>query len=423
MNRAYYSSSICDFCIEDGDSIYGKISGEYDLNKLTIQQSNAWKSQIKILKQTILNFNGKVYFEFTIPRMGKRVDNILIIDNCIFILEFKIGSNVYDKYAKDQAFDYGLDLNNFHEGSHDKIIIPILIADKASNIGNVYKKSFDNLYETIVANENNLSIVISETLENFKTLEIINVENWENSIYKPTPTIIEAATALYKKHNVSEISRSDSGAENLSVTSECISEIIDYSKKKSRKSICFITGVPGAGKTLAGLNIANLRSNYEEEEHAVFLSGNGPLVDVLREALARDKVKTAREENLIITKSSAISNVKSFIQNIHHFRDASIRDEKAPIEKVTIFDEAQRAWTKEQASSFMKRNKGISDFDKSEPEFLIEVMNRHEDWCTIVCLIGGGQEINTGEAGLEEWIRPFSNKFQDWDIYYSSKIV
>lgn len=423
MNRAYYANSICDFCIEDGDSIFGKISGGYDLNKLTIQQSNAWQSQIKILKQTILNFTGKLYFEFTIPRMGKRVDNILIIDNCIFVLEFKIGSKEYDKYAKDQAFDYGLDLNNFHEGSHDKIIIPILIADKASNLNNVYKKSLDNLYETIVANENNLSEVISETLLKFKGLGIINVENWENSIYKPTPTIIEAATALYKKHNVSEISRSDSGAENLSVTSECISEIIDYSKNKSRKSICFITGVPGAGKTLAGLNIANLRSNYEEEEHAVFLSGNGPLVDVLREALARDKVKTAKEENLIVTKSSATSHVKSFIQNIHHFRDSSIKDEKAPIEKVTIFDEAQRAWTKEQASSFMKRNKGISDFDKSEPEFLIEVMHRHEDWCTIVCLIGGGQEINTGEAGLEEWIRPFSDKFQDWDIYYSSKIV
>lgn len=423
MNRAYYSNFICDFCIEDRDSIYGKISGGYDLNKLTIQQSNAWQSQISILKQTILNFNGKVYFEFTIPRMGKRVDNILIVDNCIFVLEFKIGSNVYEKYAKDQAFDYGLDLNNFHEGSHNKVIIPILVADKANSLINVYKKAIDNLYETIVANENNLSKVIDETLANFKNSEIINVENWENSIYKPTPTIIEAATALYKKHNVSEISRSDSGAENLSVTSQCISEIIDYSKNKNRKSICFITGVPGAGKTLAGLNIANLRSNYEEEEHAVFLSGNGPLVDVLREALARDKVKSAREENSIITKSSATSQVKSFIQNIHHFRDASIKDEKAPIEKVTIFDEAQRAWTKEQASSFMKRNKGVSDFNKSEPEFLIEVMDRHDDWCTIVCLIGGGQEINTGEAGLEEWIRPFSNKFQDWDIYYSSKIV
>ncbi len=423
MNRAYYSNFINEFIDENSQTIYGKISGQYDLNKLNILQSNAWKSQIEILKETISIFTGKIYFEFTIPRMGKRVDNILIIDNCIFVLEFKIGSNTYDKYATNQAFDYGLDLNNFHEGSHNKIIIPILVADKAPSLENIYCPSFDNLHETIYANSSNLSEVINATLLHFEKTEAIDLEYWENSIYKPTPTIIEAATALYKKHNVNEISRSDSGAENLSITSECISQIIDLSKDNNRKSICFITGVPGAGKTLAGLNIANLRSNYKEEEHAVFLSGNGPLVDVLREALARDKVKTAKEENETMTKSLASSQVKSFIQNIHHFRDASIKDEKAPIEKVTIFDEAQRAWTKEQASNFMKRNKGITDFDKSEPEFLIEVMDRHQDWCTIVCLIGGGQEINTGEAGLEEWIRPFSDKFNDWDIYYSSKII
>ena len=423
MNRAYYSNFINEFIDENSQTIYGKISGKYDLNKLNILQSNAWKSQIQILKDTISIFIGKIYFEFTIPRMGKRVDNILIIDNCIFVLEFKIGSNTYDKYATNQAFDYGLDLKNFHEGSHNKIIIPILVADKAPSLENIYCPSFDNLYETIYANSSNLSEVINTALLHFEDTETIDIEYWENSIYKPTPTIIEAATALYKKHNVNEISRSDSGAENLSVTSECISQIIDFSKDNDRKSICFITGVPGAGKTLAGLNIANLRSNYKEEEHAVFLSGNGPLVDVLREALARDKVKTAKEENESMTKSLASSQVKSFIQNIHHFRDASIKDEKAPIEKVTIFDEAQRAWTKEQASNFMKRNKGIADFDKSEPEFLIEVMDRHKDWCTIVCLIGGGQEINTGEAGLEEWIRPFLDKFNDWDIYYSSKII
>lgn len=423
MNRAYYSNFINDFINEDSQTIYGKISGQYDLNKLNILQSNAWKSQIEILKETISFFTGKIYFEFTIPRMGKRVDNILIIDNCIFVLEFKIGSNSYDKYATNQAFDYGLDLNNFHEGSHNKIIIPILVADKAPTLKNIYLTSFDNLHETIYANSSNLSEVINAALLHFEDTEKIDIEYWENSIYKPTPTIIEAATALYKKHNVNEISRSDSGAENLSVTSECISQIIDFSKDNNRKSICFITGVPGAGKTLAGLNIANIRSNYKEEEHAVFLSGNGPLVDVLREALARDKVKTAKEENETMTKSLASSQVKSFIQNIHHFRDASIKDENAPIEKVTIFDEAQRAWTKEQASNFMKRNKGITDFDKSEPEFLIEVMDRHQDWCTIICLIGGGQEINTGEAGLEEWIRPFLDKFKDWDIYYSSKII
>lgn len=423
MNKAYYSNFINDFISEDSQTIYGKISGQYDLNKLNIQQSNAWKSQIKILKETISAFSGKIYFEFTIPRMGKRVDNILIIGNCIFVLEFKIGSNTYDKYATNQAFDYGLDLNNFHEGSHKKIIIPILVADKAPSLENTYYSSFDNLHQTIYANSDNLSSVINSTLLHFTETDTIDINYWENSIYKPTPTIIEAATALYKKHNVDEISRSDSGAENLSVTSNCISQIIDFSKDNNRKSICFITGVPGAGKTLAGLNIANLRSNYKEEEHAVFLSGNGPLVDVLREALARDKVKTAKEENQTMTKSLASSQVKSFIQNIHHFRDTSIKDKKAPIEKVTIFDEAQRAWTKEQASNFMRRNKGITDFDTSEPEFLIEVMDRHEDWCTVVCLIGGGQEINTGEAGLEEWIRPFSDKFNNWDIYYSSKII
>lgn len=423
MNRAFYSANISEFITEDSDSIYGKISGQYDLNKLVIQQSNAWKKQIVILKNALKDFTGKVYFEFTIPRMGKRVDNVIIIDSCIFIVEFKIGLDTYDKYAKEQAFNYGLDMNNFHEGSHNQIIIPLLVANNAKIIDNNYSRSFENLHDTIFANADNLTKVINQTLKHFKDLPAIDITYWENSIYKPTPTIIEAATALYKKHNVEEISRSDAGAENLSVTSTCISEIIDFSKANNKKSICFITGVPGAGKTLAGLNIANLRSNYEQEEHAVFLSGNGPLVDVLREALVRDKVRSAKEEGVYTTKFLALSNVKSFIQNIHHFRDASLRDSKPPIEKVTIFDEAQRAWTKEQASNFMKRNKGISDFDKSEPEFLIEVMDRHDDWCTIVCLIGGGQEINTGEAGLEEWIRPFADNFNNWDIYYSSKIA
>ncbi|MFL9837622.1 DUF2075 domain-containing protein [Flavobacterium sp. ST-75] len=424
MNRAYYKSSISNFLQESSESILGKIVDQYDLNRQEIQQKNAWKKQILILKNTLQNLTGQIYFEFSIPRMGKRVDNIVIIDNCIFIIEFKIGAYNFDKYAKDQAFDYALDMNHFHEGSHNKIIIPLLVADNAISYQNSFIRKTDNLYDVIFSNTEDLKETIELTLKHFNNAsEKIDILKWENSSYKPTPTIIEAATALYKNHSVKEISRSGAQEENLTLTSKCISNIIDYSKKNNQKSICFVTGVPGAGKTLAGLNIANLRSNYEEEEHAVFLSGNGPLVDVLREALARDKVKTAKENNKPITKGQATSQVKSFIQNIHHFRDASLKDEKAPIEKVTIFDEAQRAWTKEQASKFMKRNKGRDDFEKSEPEFLIEVMDRHEDWCTIVCLIGGGQEINTGEAGLEEWIRPFSDFFPEWKIFYSSKII
>lgn len=237
------------------------------------------------------------------------------------------------------------------------------------------------------------------------------------------PTIIEAAQALYKGHNVEDISRSDSGAINLSKTASCLNRIIDYSKKNNKKTICFVTGVPGAGKTLAGLNIANERMKADANEHAVFLSGNGPLVDVLREALARDLVKTSKENGESITKENAKRETNAFIQNIHHFRDEYLKNEIKPTEKVVVFDEAQRAWNEKQVSSFMKRKKGIENFTMSEPEFLIDVMNRHKDWCTIICLIGGGQEINTGEAGLEEWINCFTESFSDWNVHYSNLIT
>jgi hypothetical protein len=250
----------------------------------------------------------------------------------------------------------------------------------------------------------------------------INPFEWENSIYKATPTIIEAAQALYKGHNVKEISRHDAGAINLSKTTDCINSIIETAKIENKKSICFLTGVPGAGKTLAGLNIANERMKADEDEHAVFLSGNGPLVEVLREALTRDEVATSKENGDPITKKAAAIKANAFIQNIHHFRDDNLISLKAPIEKVVVFDEAQRAWEKEQVSSFMKRKKGVEEFNMSEPEFLISVMDRHEDWCTIICLIGGGQEINTGEAGVSEWLSSLKNNFPDWDIHYSNLI-
>ena len=189
------------------------------------------------------------------------------------------------------------------------------------------------------------------------------------------------------------------------------------------KSVCFVTGVPGAGKTLAGLNIANSWHDPENGEHAVFLSGNGPLVEVLREALARDDVERAKELKQKKSKSSAISKVKAFVQNIHHFRDDALSSESAPIDRVAIFDEAQRAWDLKQTAAFMRSRKGISDFDMSEPEFLISVMNRHIGWATIICLIGGGQEINTGEAGLAEWFRVLRDVYPEWRVFISRNIA
>jgi len=422
LQRSYYSNTISKFIKEDTNKILGELARHHN-HALEDLQKNAWIKQIELLKQAFCTYNyGYIFFEFAIPRMGKRVDNVIIINDSIFVIEFKVGSISFDNNAIEQVIDYSQDLKNFHEGSHTQKLFPLLISTEANSIINTIEPLQDKLYKPLFANKNSFLNVIKECL-NLKQEENISPLAWKDSIYKPTPTIIEAAQALYKGHNVQEISRSDSGAINLSITTDKINQIINHSKETNKKSICFITGVPGAGKTLAGLNIANERMNIDENEHAVFLSGNGPLVDVLREALTRDEVNNAKKKGQKLTKKEAAIKTHAFIQNIHHFRDDSLVTTEAPFEKVVVFDEAQRAWNEEQTSSFMKRKKGQDNFESSEPRFLIDVMNRHQDWCTIICLIGGGQEINTGEAGLEEWISSLKNHFPCWDIYLSNLII
>ena len=420
MNRAYYKNSISKFIRENDNSILGKLSLNHSNRQLEDLQKNAWVKQIEILKDQLNEFEGQIYFEFAIPRMGKRVDNIIIINDSIFVVEFKVGGGGFENYAQAQVLDYTLDLKNFHEGSHNAKLIPVLLATNAENQHIEIENTLN--HKTVVkTNKKSLKYVLKGFTKNSSSY--IDFENWESSTYKPTPTIVEAAQALYKGHSVEAISRSDSGAINLSKTANCLNRIIDDSKNNKKKTICFVTGVPGAGKTLAGLNIANERLKADEDEHAIFLSGNGPLVDVLREALARDLIKNSKENGKPITKENAKRKTNAFIQNIHHFRDEYLKHNIEPTEKVVVFDEAQRAWNKKQVSSFMKRKKGIENFEMSEPEFLIDVMNRHKDWCTIICLIGGGQEINTGEAGLEEWINSFQYKFKDWKVHYSNLIT
>lgn len=421
MNRAYYNNTILGFLTEDSNSILDQLSLNHTNRSLEELQRNAWIKQIEILKEELKGIDGSIYFEFQIPRMGKRVDNIIIVEDCVFVVEFKVGDDAYGKHAELQVIDYCLDLQNFHEGSHFVKLVPLLVATNAKFTITADIDNVTELKDVAKCNKNG----INNNIEKFTQFSDhkIDIEKWENSIYKPTPTIVEAAQALYKGHKVEEISRSDAGAINLSETSNYINGVIRNSKFNRKKSICFVTGVPGAGKTLAGLNIANQRMNADRDEHAVFLSGNGPLVEVLREALARDLVLLSKRNGERINKKEALRRTSTFIQNIHHFRDEYLKQNVEPTEKVVVFDEAQRAWTKKQVSSFMKRKKGIENFDMSEPEFLIDVMNRHEDWCTIVCLIGGGQEINTGEAGLEEWINAFEVNYKDWEIHFSTTIA
>ena len=426
MRREYYSDLIGDFLDKDADAIVGAlVQGEP--YRVEAVQRDAWREEIRILKDVLAPYHGrgKVYFEYAIPRLGRRIDVVLLIDHIVFVLEFKVGEREFPSYAVDQVCDYALDLKNFHESSRGVPIAPVLVATQAQDVPVQVAASAreDGLLEPIRCNVAGLPSVIRGVLA-FVTGPAIGADQWAAGRYCPTPTITEAAMALYAGHSVGEIARSDAGAINLGKTSDAISEIIESARAQSRKAICFVTGVPGAGKTLVGLNIATKHIDKDSDLYSVFLSGNGPLVAILREALARDQVRRKKERGQKARKGEALSEVKMFIQNVHHFRDECLVDAgRPPIEHVALFDEAQRAWTLEQTANFMQRKKKVAGFNRSEPEYLISCLDRHADWAVVVCLVGGGQEINTGEAGISEWIDALMQKFRGWDVYISPKLT
>ncbi len=424
MKRDYYSDSIAKFRETSPNEILGmlvKSSGGFSVEPT---QREAWLEEIRILQTVLSDIQGSIYFEYAIPRMGKRIDVVLLIGSVIFVLEFKVGEREFTSYALNQAWDYALDLKNFHETSREYFIAPVVIATNAAPATPIIAATShnDKVLSPIRCNVELLTLVIERVLE-FADGAVINPTHWESGRYSPTPTIIEAAMALYNNHSVSDISRSDAAAINLTVTSETILEIIQSARANSFKAICFVTGVPGAGKTLVGLNIATQRRDESNELYSVFLSGNGPLVAILHEALARDRVRHDKEQGRKLRKSEAMSEVKAFIQNIHHFRDECLIDQEPPIEHVALFDEAQRAWDLQQTSNFMARKKNTPNFNQSEPEFLISCLDRHSDWAVVVCLVGGGQEINTGEAGISEWMDSLNRSFPEWHIYISSRLT
>ena len=447
--RFYYSDTITDFLNRNTDEIIGKLtlSSQHDINDETAQ---SWTEEILTLRNTLLPYsgNGSVYFEYNIPRMGRRADVIVVINGIVFVLEYKTSEQKFQRDAILQVWDYALDLKNFQEGSLNRILIPILVApkEKDSHCKLDLKHFEDNVYEPLMVNSNNLGKAFEKVLDDIKCQPQPTYDDdiWAKSGYSPTPTIIEAAIALYEENTVEDITKHSGDIDKASTE---LNLIIDYCRENSRKAICFITGVPGAGKTLIGLNTAI--DQFNRGEKAVYLSGNFPLVEVLQEALTRDymrreKVKAKQEGRKPCTKEEAKSKVKAFIQMIHHYRDLYLEGtevvgneikpiegyfqshtDKAyiPAEHVAIFDEAQRAWTGEELKRFMREKKGIKDFPYSEPEYLISCMDRQTDWGVVVCLVGNGQAINKGEAGLTEWIESIHRRYQDWDVYMSEYLL
>lgn len=423
MLNYYYSDSIQEFLQKSSQTIIGEISINSRTGHINTELY-AWESQISILKEVLSGYYGRIFFEFSIPRMGKRIDCLLIIKNIVFIIEFKVGEKNFLTHNIEQVWDYALDLKNFHEPSHKLLLVPILVATHAKpSIFEIISTSHqDNLINPIKTNSKDFGRTLESILNFFSENEMIDDEYYVNGSYSPTPSIIEAAISLYNNHNVENITRSDADAKNLSNTTSYISETIEFAKNSNKKIICFVTGVPGAGKTLVGLKIAAEHLDKEKGNTSVFLSGNKPLVDILQEALVRDKVYQERLDGKKLSKKAARESVKTFIQIIHHYRDEYLRDSKAPYDHVAIFDEAQRAWTKEQTVKFMQQKKGISNFQFSEPEFLISCLDRHQDWAVVICLVGGGQEINTGEAGISEWLNAVKNKFPKWETHISPNL-
>ena len=361
IRRFYYAASAATFAQAPARAILGDLVSHHRF-EVDLNQRDAWMAEIEDLKALALAIPDiHLFFEFAIPRMGKRADVILVARGVVFVLEYKVGAKEYFRYAIDQALDYALDLKNFHAGSHDRTIVPVLVATKAAQAPLNITTWSDKVASPILANRETLLPCMRSLLHQLGSADCDPLV-WAASAYKPTPTIVQAAQALYQGHDVRDISRSEAGAENLSRTSAYIASVIDEAKRNHTKSVCFVTGVPGSGKTLAGLNIANERMKAHDDEHAVFLSGNGPLVTVLREALALDEVEQSRVAGKLTGKKDALRHASTFIQNIHHFRDEHVATNAAPTERVVVFDEAQRAWTKEQTSRFMQDKRGHSRF-------------------------------------------------------------
>lgn len=419
-SRAWYGASIEEFRCALPATVFGLLAQNPEFDLATTQKE-AWLEQIAFLQAHLAGLTGTLYLEFQIPRMGSRVDVVILIGSVVFVVEFKVGEAKFDRAAVDQVWDYALDLKNFHEASHGVALVPMLVPTEASaSLPVTLVDGQDGVFRPIKIHPEGFRPAVELVLSRVSATAV-DQGRWAQAPYKPTPTIVEAARVLFAHHGVGAIKAFDAGRQNLGVTSRRIEELIEEARMHSRKIICFLTGVPGAGKTLVGLNVATQHARTDNPTHAVLLSGNGPLVAVLRAALSRDEKARLKMRGQKPRKGS--DPVKQFIQNVHHFRDEALKSDAPPADHVVVFDEAQRAWNAAMTADFMKRKKGRADFMDSEPQFLVRYVDRHEDWAVILCLVGGGQEINRGEAGIGGWLDAFRTSFPKWDMYISSRLT
>ena len=430
-----YNATIKEFKVTNFGEIYSKIDHSVENSQRSGLQKFAWDGEIQFLQEALKTDEGLIIFEYSIPRIGKRIDVVLLIRDIVFVLEFKVGEDD-SKSARKQTKQYAQALRWYHSASQGHIIVPILITTEGRKRNPSLKLEKDGIYDVILCNRTNLWEVISDVLERHPAEDDKKWnQQWPNGKYNPTPTIIDATCYRYINNNVKEIRESEADANQLSATTQFLVEKIRETKQTGEKARFFVTGGPGAGKTLVGLDLA---AETQREFNSVFLSGNGPLVDVLTEALTQDSKNFNKLDD-------GIEELKpeSMIQLIHRYRKNAVGkisgispdgklltdgdpNDAAEVEHVVIFDEAQRAWTREKLMSPGRSGRTTilqhPDFPYSEPAFLIWSLDLRQDWMAVVCLVGGGQEINTGEAGILEWIKAINTHFPKWHVYISPNL-
>lgn len=419
--KAYYCNSIPGFIKDTSNNIIGQlVRGSFEENKA---QTEAWVNQINELQSRLKEhgITGDIIFEYDIVRLGKRIDVILLIRHMVFSLEFKNGATIYKAQDAQQAEDYAIDIKNFHKESENLYVCPILIATNAD----VYQKQQTigsyNDKQIYLQRENINTFVpkINEVSKKYGDDKQIDFDKWFNSPYYPTPTIISAAVEAYKSKNLSEIARSEAGQEDIDKCENKIDEIISYARDNNKKCVCFITGVPGAGKTLVGLDVVSKNLNkFDNSKNSdylsVYLSGNGPLVDVLRQALLNSTKEDKKD------KKETKAAINALIQSSFTFKNDNYSSSKpATAEHILIFDEAQRVWNENKMS---KKHKNKEELSVSEPALMYKIMDRHQDWAVMICLVGLGQDIYDGEVGINEWFRCGINEFKNWEMFYSPVI-
>lgn len=413
--KAYYCNSIPGFIKDASASIVGQlVKHAFEVNK---EQSDAWENQIRQLQRRFeaCGMEGDIIFEYDIVRLGKRIDVILLIRHMVFSLEFKNGKNVYTAQDAQQAEDYAIDIKNFHKESEDLYVCPILIAtdapkyQKPQSVGHYPDKQ-------IYLQRENIETVIPKVAELtglYGSDDAIDFNRWFNSPYHPTPTIIAAAVEAYTTRDISEIANSEAGQSDIDACEEEIDSIIRYARENQKKCVCFVTGVPGAGKTLVGLDVVAKNLGKDRENLSVYLSGNGPLVEVLREALK----KSVKEKKQFNRNTEAAIN--ALIQSSFAFKKDNARSKIPTVEHIMIFDEAQRVWNEQKMAA---KHKNDPELSVSEPTLLYQIMDRHHDWAVMICLVGLGQDIYDGEVGINEWFRCGIECFEEWELFYSPAI-